>query len=142
MDPRQIVLDTNVLVAGLRSSQGAAYRLLSLVGTERFGINLSVPLVLEYEDVLLRRSAGVPLTAEAVGDVLDYFCSVARHQKIFFLWRPYLVDPGDDMLLELAVKGSCGFIVTFNRRHFAGCERFGVEAITPAAFLRTIGELP
>ena len=116
--------------------------MLSLVGSERFVINLSVPLVLEYEDVLLRPEVGVPLTASAVGDLLDYFCAVGRHQEIFFLWRPYLVDPGDDMLLELAVKGSCGFIVTFNGRDFAGCERFGVEAITPAAFLRMIGELP
>jgi predicted nucleic acid-binding protein len=43
----QIVIDTNVLVAGLNSNRGAAFRLLSLVGTGRFDIHLSVPLVLE-----------------------------------------------------------------------------------------------
>lgn len=137
----EVVLDTNILVAGLRSSQGAAFKLLSLVGTDRFGINLSVPLVLEYEDVLLRPELRIPLSPDAIRDVLDYHCAVARHHEIFFLWRPYLKDPGDDMLLELAVKAGCRFIVTYNERDFAGCERFGVEAVTPAGFLKRIGAL-
>ena len=105
----------------------------------RFNINLSVPLVLEYEDVLLRQEPGVPLTAEAVGSVLDYHCAVARQHPIFFLWRPFLRDPKDDMVLELAVKAECHFIVTFNERDFAGIEQFGLEALTPAGFLRRIG---
>jgi predicted nucleic acid-binding protein len=140
-DRFEIVLDINVLVAGLRSRLGAAAKLLSLVGSDHFGINLSVPLVLEYEDVLLRPELRIPLPASAIGDVLDYHCAVARHHEIFFLWRPYLKDPGDDMLLELAVKAGCRFIVTYNERDFAGCERFGVEAVTPAKFLKQIGEL-
>ncbi|HEX8452891.1 MAG TPA: putative toxin-antitoxin system toxin component, PIN family [Longimicrobium sp.] len=141
MPPPQIVIDTNVLVAGLRSRNGVAFLLLSLVGTERCGINLSVPLVLEYEDVLLRREAGIPLSASDIDAVLDFHCSVARTHEIFFLWRPYLRDPKDDMVLELAVKAGCPFIVTYNERDFAGCERFGIKALTPAAFLKKIGEL-
>ncbi|MEM6520830.1 MAG: PIN domain-containing protein, partial [Cyanobacteria bacterium P01_C01_bin.70] len=58
----QIVIDTNVLVAGLRSRNGSAFRLLSLVDGERFNIHLSVPLVLEYEVVLLRELPNLPLT--------------------------------------------------------------------------------
>ncbi len=50
----QVVIDTNVVVAGLRSKLGAAFKLLALVGTGQFEIHLSVPLVFEYEDVLLR----------------------------------------------------------------------------------------
>ena len=140
-DP-EVVLDTNVMVAGLRSSRGAAAMLLALVGTGRFGINLSVPLVFEYEDVLLRPDVGVSLPQRVVADVLDYHCTVARHHEIFYLWRPYLRDPGDDMLLELAVKSGAQYIVTYNERDFAGSERFGVQALTPAAFLRKIGALP
>lgn len=140
MSRLEVVLDTNVLVAGLRSRRGAAARLLSLVGTDRFGINLSVPVVLEYEAVLLRPELHIPISPGAIGDVLDYHCSVARHHEIFFLWRPQLKDPGDDMLLELAVKAACRYIITYNERDFAGCERFGVEAITPGAFLRHIGD--
>lgn len=137
----EIVIDTNILVAGLRSGRGAAARLLALVGTGRFEINLSVPLVLEYEDVLLRPAAGVALTKALIGDVLDYHCTVARHHAIFFLWRPLLSDPGDDMVLELAVKAGARYIVTYNVRDYSGCEAFGVEALTPAAFLREIGDL-
>jgi putative PIN family toxin of toxin-antitoxin system len=142
MLPPQIVIDTNVLVAGLRSRNGVAFLLLSLVGTDRFGINLSVPLVLEYEDVLLRRESGIPLSAPDTGAVLDFHCSIARTHEIFFLWRPLLRDSKDDMVLELAVKAGCPFIVTYNERDFAGCERFGIKALTPAAFLKRIGELP
>lgn len=135
----QVVLDTNVLVAGLRSRNGAAFELLSRVGRGQVTLHLSVPRVLEYEDVLLRPSVGVPLSPEAVGDVLDYLCAVGRHHEIFYLWRPYLADAGDDMVLELAVKASCDFIVTYNHKDFAGCERLGVRAVTPGELLRRIG---
>ncbi len=138
----QIVIDTNVLVTGLRSRQGYAFRLLQWVGTGRFDINLSVPLVLEYEDVLYRQmpTAGVPI--QLVDDVLNYHCQVARLHRIFFLWRPYLRDPQDDMVLELAVKAGCDYIVTFNIRHFRGCERFGIRAVNPGEFLRSLGVVP
>ncbi len=141
MAPPEVVLDTNVLVAGLRSRRGASFQVLSLVGSGRFGINVSVPLVLEYEDVLLRPETGIPLSRAAIEDVLDYHCTVARHHEIFFLWRPYLKDPRDDLVLELAVKAGCQFILTFNERDFAGCECFGIEAVAPSDFLRRIGVL-
>jgi predicted nucleic acid-binding protein len=137
----QIVIDTNVLVTGLRSSRGYAFRLLRLVGTGRFDINLSVPLVLEYEEVLHRLMPAMGIPAHSIDDVLDYHCQVARLHRIFFLWRPYLRDPQDDMVLELAVRAGCESIVTFNKRHFHGCERFGVQAVTPGEFLRTLGGL-
>jgi putative PIN family toxin of toxin-antitoxin system len=138
----KIVLDTNVLVAGLRSNRGASYRLLSLVGTGKFEINLSVPVVLEYEDVLLRREVGIPVSPQGISDILDYLCSAGRHHAIFFLWRPYLKDPQDDMVLELAVKSDSKVIVTFNKRDFAGCERFGIRPLDPREFLSSIGALP
>ena len=140
----QIVLDTNVLVAALRSRNGASFVLLSRVGTPDAGfeLNLSVPLVFEYEDVLKREGRGAGLSAVDVDDVLDYLCAVGHHRRIFFLWRPVLRDPKDDMLLELAVEAGCHYIVTFNVRDFAGAERFGVKVITPREFLRTLGVLP
>ncbi len=141
MNPPDIVLDTNILVAGLRSSLGASFRLLSLVGDGHFQNHLSTPLLLEYEDVLLRPATAIPLGREAIEDVLDFHCSIARHHQISFLWRPYLRDPSDEMVLELAVTAGCRFIVTFNERDFAGVERFGIDALGPAAFLRKIGLL-
>jgi putative PIN family toxin of toxin-antitoxin system len=138
----QIVLDTNVLVSGLRSRHGTAYQLLSLVDTGRFDIHLSVPLALEYEDALSRQVAQGKVTQSVVDAVLDFHFRVARRHPIFFLWRPFLRDPRDDMVLELAVKAGCEIIVTFNERDFAGVEKFGIRALPPAAFLREIGELP
>ncbi len=137
----EIVIDTNVIVAGLRSSRGSAFRLLQLIGTGIFNIHLSVPLVLEYEEVLLRELANLSITQADIGDLLDFYCSVATHHQIFFLWRPYLRDPKDDMILELAVKARCDSIVTYNTRDFVGVERFGLQTAKPIEFLQSIGAL-
>ncbi len=137
----RVVLDTNVLVAALRSDQGASFQLLSLVGvTDKFQICLSVPLVLEYEDVLGRDGMVPNVSAGDVQDLIDYLCSVASPHGVFFLWRPMLRDPKDEMVLELAVSGGCEAIVTFNSRDFAGAERFGIQILSPGEFLRQIGE--
>lgn len=137
-----IVIDTNVIVAGLRSRRGSAFHLLTLVGTGRFDIHLSVPLVLEYEEVLLRELPNLEVPRTVVEDVLDFHCTVATRHQIFFLWRPYLPDPSDDMLLELAVTAHCDFIVTYNARDFVNVEPFAIRVIEPGAFLRHIGALP
>lgn len=134
-----VVLDTSVLVAALRSRRGAAFRVLSRVGTGDFEIAVSVPLVLEYEDALLRQIADTPLSERDVHDVVDYLCSVAQQQDIFFLWRPLLRDPKDDLVVEVAVAAGCDAIITFNRRDFAGLEQFGIRVLTPAELLKEIG---
>jgi len=137
-----IVIDTNIVVAGLRSRRGSAFRILTLVGTGQFDIHLSVPLVLEYEEVLLRELPHLQVPRTGVEDVLDFHCTVATRHQIFFLWRPYLPDPRDDMLLELAVAARCDFIVTYNVQDFVRVERFALRAIEPGGFLRHIGALP
>jgi putative PIN family toxin of toxin-antitoxin system len=137
----QIVIDTNVWIAALRSKRGASYKLLSLIDNGKFEANLSVPLVLEYEDVAKRLVGDIPLTERDIDDILDYICSVAHHRKIYYLWRPFLSDPRDDMILELAVTAECDFIVTFNQSDFAGIEQFGLSTLTPKAFLQQIGVL-
>lgn len=136
-----IVLDTNVVVAGLRSKRGSAFRLLELVGSERFNIHLSVPLILEYEDVLTRQLHDLAADRDTVTAVLDYHCAVARRHPIFFLWRPHLPDPKDEMVLELAVKGKCDLIISYNKRDFKNAEKFGIEVLNPGEFLKQIGEL-
>ena len=86
MECPEIVIDTNVLVAGLRSRRGAAFKLLSLVGTGLFGINLSVPLVLEYEEVLLRPESGITLSqSDLVGCFGLFLCSCTASSGIFLM---------------------------------------------------------
>lgn len=142
MSRPEVVLDTNVLVAGLRSRLGASFRLISLVGSGRFEINLSVPLVLEYEEVLTRQKQELGLARSDIDDFLDYLCSVANLHEVYFLWRPHLRDPKDEMILELAVKAGCEYIVTHNERDFRSVEKFGIQTATAREFLETIKELP
>jgi putative PIN family toxin of toxin-antitoxin system len=136
---RRIVLDTNVFISALRSSQGASNQLVLMSGGSRFEIALSVPLVVEYEDVAKRLTTETALSLQDVDDIIDYLCSVAHRQEIHFLWRPFLKDPKDDHVLELAVEAGCEAIVTHNVRDFAGSGQFGIEVLTPAQFLDRIG---
>ncbi len=139
---RKIVVDTNVLVAAMRSDLGASFKLVSLVGeTRKFKICVSVPLVFEYEDVLNRVDVVPQATSLEIHRFLSYICSVAIPCDIFYLWRPHLQDPKDEMVLELAVAGGCDTIVTYNRRDFAGTEKFGILILNPKQFLQQIGEL-
>jgi predicted nucleic acid-binding protein len=139
--PPRIVIDTNVLVSALRSRRGWSFALLSAAGTGAFEHLLTVPLVMEYEDVLLRRGL-VPLPASAVQDVIDYLCATGIHQSVHFLWRPKLPDPKDDMVLEAAANGGCDLIVTHNLRDFALAQTLGVRATTPAEFMNRLKENP
>lgn len=135
----EVVLDTSVLVAGLRSKRGSSFDVLSQLGRNRaIQISVSVPLVLEYEEVL-KRQEKVPLSEQEVDDVLDYLCRVANHREIFFLWRPFLRDRGDDLVLEVAVSGGADAILTHEQRGFEGVEStFGIRVLTPGAFLREL----
>lgn len=132
----RVIIDTNVLVAASGSGRGASAKMLSLVGTGLFDIVLSVPLVVEYEDVLMR---GVPEDSSgrrAREAILDYLFGVGKRQEIFFLWRPLLRNPGDDMVLELAVAGGCDAIVTYNVRDFGDVGSFRIEVMTPRGVSR------
>ena len=141
MSVPQIVLDTNILITAQRSRRGASAKLLSLLGLGLFNAHLSVALVSEYEDVLLRHRLELGLTQDDVADLVDALCALCIPHEIHYLWRPYLRDPGDDFVLELAVAARCQYIVTFNQRDFIGTERFGIQTITPSEFLKLIGAI-
>jgi len=139
MVPR-VVLDTNVLVSALRSRKGASFKVIRLIGRDSFQLSISVPLVLEYESAAKRVSKLVGLKYSDIDDILDYICKVAEHRDIYYIWRPFLKDPKDDMVLEVAVESESEFIVTHNLRDFAGIEQFGLAAITPKQLLEKTGE--
>ena len=142
MPARLVALDTNVVVAGLRSRRGASFHLLSLVGKAKsFAIALSVPLLLEYEAVLKRQSKQIGLSHADIDGVLDYLCHVASLHEVFYLWRPTLRDPKDDMVLELAVGAGCESIITFNTRDFQAASTFALRVERPQSFLKRIGEV-
>ena len=130
----RVVLDTSVLVAAWRSRNGASFELLRRLRDDDFEVAVSVPLILEYEAVLLRHLAG-SLTADDVGAFVDFLCARGRCQTIFYLWRPFLKDPNDDMVVEVAVAASCDAIVTHNIRDFERAAELGLAILTPREFL-------
>ncbi len=138
----RVVLDTNVIYSGLRSRNGASFMVLERLGGSKFQPCISVPLVLEYQQTLLEKISDLALSASEIESVLDYLCLIGHKQRIFYLWRPYVRDSRDDMVLELAVASESKYIVTYNRRDFRGSEHFGICVVSPHQFLTTIGELP
>ncbi len=136
----RFVLDTNVLVAALRSKRGASAALLSALPLSNWQMVLSVPLFFEYQAVLLRPNIAPPAFSEAdLKALCRYLATISNLQIIYLLWRSFLPDPKDDLVLEAAVASGARYIVTHNLRHFRGAESFGVRALAPREFLRLIG---
>jgi len=133
-----VVLDTSVLVAALRSRRGASFEILAALGRGEFEVSVSVSLVLEYEATLLRHAGELNLDSTDVLGLIDYICEVAVNQEIFFLWRPFLRDAGDDLVLEVAVAATSDALVTHNVRDFSGSEQLGIRVITPKQFLQEL----
>ena len=134
-----IVIDTNVLISALKSKRGASYKLIMLLPKNLFVPNMSVPLFVEYEAVSKRSGLLNNLNNEEINSILDYILSKSKIQKIFYLWRPLLKDPKDDLVLEVAVASKSKYIITFNIKDFKGCEKFGIEALTPQEFMKIRG---
>ncbi len=133
----RLVIDTNVIVSGLRSTEGASYLLLSHIETMPWKMCVSSALLLEYEEQLLNDQSVSLLSDAAIQDFLDIIADRSEHVQIFYRWRPQLKDPDDDMVLETAVNGTATHIVTYNLRDFRNVERFGLKACTPKDFLIT-----
>ena len=129
-----IVVDTNVLVSALRSSTGFSRRLVIEVLNNRVAAAVSVPLFIEYEDVLSRPTQlkASQLKVQEVGAFLDGLAGVLVPVDIAYLWRPQLKDPADEMVLEAAANASASHIVTWNVKDFVPAQRlFDLKVITP-----------
>ena len=142
MSPPQIIFDTNVIVAAVRSVRGASAALLAMVGTGRFELNLSVALALEYEEVLKRSGVQSALSDHEAGELVAYLTANSNRRTITARFRPLLPDPDDDFVAELALAFHCHHVVTHNVRDFAPLTAFGVEVVTPGDFLRIVRSLP
>ncbi len=140
-DELRIVLDTDVLVAALRSDRGASRQVLLAALEPKIVVLASVPLILEYEAVLTRREQleMTGLTVAETNAVLDALAAVVETVTFHFLWRPRLKDPRDDMVLDTAVNGQADRLITFNMRHLAEAAReFGIRAVPPGELWREL----
>ena len=130
-----IVVDTNVIIAGARSKKGASYRILSAMIEKRLDFLISVPLFLEYDEVIKRPGVVSNLSIAEIDQILNALAAYGRKPRIFYLWRPTLPDLNDDMVLELAIAGSATTIITDNTKDFGAALQFGIEIQTPCAFI-------
>ncbi len=137
----KLVLDTNVVVAALRSPNGASAALLTAARHGRATLLATVALALEYEAVCRqaehRLASG--LSDREVDIFLDALIALAEPVETHFMWRPQLRDPGDEMVLEAAANGGADALVTFNVRDFGiAPSHFGVEVLLPREAIRRI----
>jgi len=141
----KIVLDTNVLVMALRSRRGASFRLLSELPAKDFQIVLTIPLYTEYQDVLSRpQILELGYTPNDIKELTRYLASISHKQEIYYLWRPWLKDPKDDMVLEAAFASQSEYIVTYNTKDFVGKgieKSFGIKPVNAKEFLMELGRI-
>lgn len=134
-------MDTDTIVAAMRSPTGASAGLLRMAHLGHIILPATAPLCLEYDDVCSRPQH---LAAADFGGVdlrtfLDALIDLVEPVDVWFLWRPQLRDPGDELVLEAAVNGRASAIVTFNRRDFRpAASRFGIDILLPADAIRSI----
>lgn len=129
----KVALDTDVLVAAVRSRLGASRAWLRAILDGEATLLLSPTLALQYEAVLTRPEhlAAAGMTVVEMGRLLDALCAVCTPVEVSFLWRPMLRDPDDEMLLEAAVNGGADRLLTFNLRDFANARQLGIEIERP-----------
>ncbi len=138
---KRIVLDTSVVVAGLRTRLGAGNALLRLVAERRLVMLATPPLFLEYEDVLKRPEHRLAhgLMPEEIDDFLAELAALIEPVEVHFQWRPQSKDPNDEMVLEAAINGRADALVTYNVADFAGpAERFKIAILSPAEILKKV----
>jgi putative PIN family toxin of toxin-antitoxin system len=138
---RRVVIDTSVVVAGLRTRMVAGNAVLRLVADRRLLLLASPPLFLEYEDVLKRPEHQLVhgLTPDEVDEFLAELAALIEPVDVHFQWRPQSRDPNDEMVLETAINGHADGLVTYNLADFAvAWERFGIPVVSPPELLRKV----
>jgi putative PIN family toxin of toxin-antitoxin system len=134
----KVALDTDVIIAARRSRSGASHALLRALRAGQIEAVASVPMILEYEAVLMRpeQRQAMGLSLQEVNAFLDSLAALLTPVVPYFLWRPRLRDPDDEMVLEAAVNSGAEAIVTFNKRDFLpGATQFNLAVLTPAEAL-------
>jgi putative PIN family toxin of toxin-antitoxin system len=134
----RVILDTNVIISAMRSSSGASHAILLAIHRRKITPIISVPLLMEYEEVCKRDGMISNLSLSQIDIVLDQICERATEQQIFFSWRPFLPDPDDDMLVELAIAANVTYIITSNIRDLAPARSLGIQVLKPREFIPLI----
>src|SRR5436309_497816 len=132
------VLDTNVLVAGLRSRRGASHELLRSLRAGKWTLVLSNTVLGEYHEVLHREAVATGLSHADIDAYLDVLCALAEKRTLSTEWQPVAADPDDEPFVQLAREAKVSYLVTHNVRDLTGAQQFGVQVVRPAEFLSAL----
>jgi putative PIN family toxin of toxin-antitoxin system len=138
MKPLQIVMDTSVLIAGMRSKTGVSNAFLRLLNDPRVRFHISNALLFEYDEVLRREQDALRLADQDIEDVLDGFCTMSEKHYRLFAWRPISTDPDDDFVVDLALSARVDYLVTYNLRDLQFVEQYGIKVRTPQRVLEIL----
>lgn len=128
----KIVLDTNVLVAGLLSPFGPCGEIVRMVSSGEVTLCFDALILAEYSEVLYRSKFG--FDKEKVAALLDHIEHRGRTVASSPL-RHSLPDPDDEPFLKVAVAGKATCLVTGNTSHYPVKLRQGRKVLSPSEFL-------
>ncbi len=139
--PPRATMDTNVLIAGLRSRSGASFELLRRLRAAKWKLVLSNTVLFEYEEIVKRDARTLNLTLADADKLLDALCLLAEPWSTSEQWIPILTDPSDEALAQLAFEARADYLVTHNLRHFAPADARGIKVLAPRQFLDIVRAL-
>ena len=132
------VMDTNILVAGLRSNTGASNEVLARLRAGDWSLVLSNTVLGEYHEILHREARVIGLTDQDVDVFLDGVCVIAERFLLESPWQPVANDPDDEAIIQLAREARASYIITHNVRDVSRAVEFGVQVLRPAEFLNLL----
>jgi putative PIN family toxin of toxin-antitoxin system len=137
----KLVLDTDIVIAALRSPSGASAAILDAAYHEQCALLATVPMMLEYE-AIGTRGEHIEASGLQIGEIqtfLDALAVVIEPVETYFMWRGRLLDADDEFILEAAINGRADAIVTFNTRDFGAVpKQFGIELWKPGEVIERI----
>jgi predicted nucleic acid-binding protein len=139
----RLVLDTDVVVAAVRSPGGASRQLLLDILEGRARLLLSNALLVEYEAVLTRREhlARAGARVDQIVEFLDGLAALCEPVAFDFRWRPSGAAADDELVVETAINGQADAVATFNLRDMrAALAGYGIGAHRPGPLVRRIRE--
>jgi putative PIN family toxin of toxin-antitoxin system len=136
--PIQVVIDTNVVVAAIKSNRGAAYKIINSLPSPKWQNNVSTALLCEYEEQANLHGPAAGLTPVETYRLLNSLSGFSKFIDIYFRWPDYVRDQDDRIMLDIAVAVRADYIITFNIRNFVRAQEVGIKLITPGEFLRLI----
>jgi putative PIN family toxin of toxin-antitoxin system len=128
----EIVIDTNVLVAGLLSPFGACGEIVRMISAGELMLSFDARILSEYNEVLRRPKFG--FEEEKVAALLDYIVYRGRAVAPSPLSQS-LPDPDDEPFLEVTLASPAVCLVTGNQKHFPAGRCQDVRVISPDEFL-------